>query len=447
MRLAVMQVTTSHSELERLQRELEFQAAHDALTGLPNRAQLLRELEGTLARAQRRGELVAVLFIDLDGFKAVNDTHGHIAGDQLLREVGGRIWRSLRSGDVAARLGGDEFVAVLDGVEDAAAALTVAQRLIDAVSQPVALATGARATVGASVGLAFNNDGETDPAAVLHCADLAVYRAKATGRGHVEVYSQLLAEELSEMLSFEDAIRAAVDNDELVVHYQPVIGVRSKRVEGYEALVRWERPDVGLVRPHDFISAAEQSDLICIVDNWVMRRALEQVQQWNLQRGVRDLWVAVNVSGRHVNTSRLCSDVANAFDGLEVDRHQLVVEITETVDVTAFGVDTLQDLRLMGVGLTLDDLGKGYSSIAQLSRLPVSQVKIDRTFIEDVRTPAERQLLRAMVDAAHAMGMTVVGEGVERNDQVLLLEALGVDLAQGYLLGRPMPPVSMATVS
>jgi len=439
MKLSIDQIASANTQLEQLREELAFQATHDSLTDLPNRARAMRLLHQALSRAQRSGGLVALLFIDLDGFKAVNDTHGHRAGDEVLRSVSERLQAQLRAGDTAARLGGDEFVVLLETVDGEASAVAVAQRLIEAVSAPIRLGTGDDARIGASIGISFNGDGGTDAENLLHEADLAAYRAKAEGRGRVELFSAALSAELARRIALEAAIRGAIEANEFVLHYQPIVNVSTGNVDGYEALLRWERPGVGILLPADFIPVAESSDLIFDVDRWVLTAATRQLAAWNRETGTRRLRLAVNVSGRHVNSPLIRDDVTNALRDHAVDPRQLVLEITETVLVDdRLAVENLQELRRLGVVLALDDFGTGYSTLTQLSRLPVDFLKVDRSYL-DTSTPERWQLLRLTVQVAHAFGLPVVGEGVENQQQLDLLRELGVEYAQGFHLGRPLP--------
>ncbi len=443
MWLAIDQITESNAELRRLQDELAFQAAHDPLTGLPNRAEAARLVHRALARARRTGRIVALLFIDLDGFKAVNDSHGHPAGDEVLRTVARRLTDELRAGDVAARLGGDEFVVLLEDLEAEPSAEAVAARLIDMIRRPIGLSVGLDAEVGASIGISYNRDERVDADLLLHDADVAVYRAKQRGRGRVETFSETLGTELAERAELRAALERALRNDELVLFYQPIIRVTTGQLEGYEALVRWERPGHGLVPPSEFIPFAERSELICDLDHWVLDRATEQLARWNRTSGARDLLLSVNISGRHVTAPQITDEVRTALEEHGVDPSQLILEITETVLVEdRVAIENLHALRRLGVTLSLDDWGTGYNSIAQLSRLPVDMVKIDRSYL-DPTTHHDQTLLRLMVHVAHTFGLTVVGEGVEQDEQLALLAALEVESAQGFLLGRPVPAVEI----
>jgi diguanylate cyclase (GGDEF)-like protein len=437
MNVAIDQIMAANRQRERLQEDLAHQAAHDSLTGLPNRAQAMRLIGAALSRAQRSGAVIGLLFIDLDGFKRVNDTLGHAAGDELLREVAQRMVRTVRNGDTVARLGGDEFVVLLEPLDEQASAITVANRLVTETSRVVRLSDGRTARVGASVGVAISQDGLSNAELLLHEADVAVYRAKASGRGRTEVFDAALRREVDERATVESALVDALRNDELEVHYQPIVHVSSGRIQGYEALVRWQRPEVGLVGPADFIAIAEHSDLICDVDAWVLRHATAQLARWNAERGDHELTLAINISGRHVVRSRIIDDVLTAVHDSGIFPWQLVLEITETALIDdPLALVNLTELRRLGITISLDDFGTGYSSIMRLELLPVDCVKVDQRFL-DPDSESNLKLMQLIVQAAHAFGLPVVAEGVEREDQLQLVRDLDCEAAQGYLLGRP----------
>lgn len=439
MNVTIDQMSAAHNTLEALQDELAIQASRDSLTGLANRAQSMRLLAGALGRSRRHGRTVGVLFVDLDGFKAVNDLHGHRSGDEVLRRVAGRMQDQLRDGDFLGRLGGDEFVIGIEDLPSTEAAVALGTRLVEAVSEPITLGAGLTVDVGASVGVALGRGGETDVESLLNEADQAVYRAKHAGRGCVEIFGApaRAARKLRDEL--DRALADAIDHHELVLHYQPIIDLSTRAVQAYEALVRWDRPGVGLLAPSQFLPAAEASDLICDLDTWVLRAAIDQLHRWNAQRGDRDLQVTVNVSGRHISQPRILRDVASALHGAEVDPGQLVVEVTETALMDGeTAAEHLAELRRTGVVVSLDDYGTGYQSSAQLARLPVDILKIDRCFM-DTDSEAGRSLLELMVRTAHAFGARVVTEGVECEEHIRFAQSIGCEYGQGFHLGPPAP--------
>ena len=438
MNVAISQLVAANRERDLLQTRLAYQAAHDSLTDLPNRAQALEGIEAALGRAQRAGTMCGLLFVDLDGFKSVNDTHGHAAGDDVLRATAHRLQSTVRVGDLVSRLGGDEFVVLLENLEAETEALEVAHRLIHDLSTPTVLGSGHTVRVGASIGMAISQDGSVDAGRFLHEADTAVYRAKAAGRGRVNIFDDSLRRELEEQGDLEHAIRYAIEHDELLLHYQPIVDLATNQVSGHEALVRWDRPGHGLLQPAQFIPAAEATTLICDLDRWVLHHAAAQVAEWN--RAGEPTTIAVNISCRHISLPRVLDDVADALaaSGLAADR--LVLEITETVlDDDLLATRHCQRLRELGVAISIDDWGTGYNSLGRLQQLPVDIIKIDRTFLDTSQQP-NRVLLELMIQAAHAFGLPVVVEGVEQQDQLDLLRFMECESAQGFFLARPLAP-------
>ena len=433
MKVAIDEIVAANRLREQAQADLAHQAAHDPLTGLPNRLAGLRLIDDALDQAQLRGRRAGLLFIDLDEFKKVNDTLGHEAGDQVLCEVAARMRATVRRGDVLARLGGDEFVVLLQPVENEAAAVDVAHRIVAALSRPIVVGEGYRVRTGASIGVAVGGAAGVEAESLLREADTALYRAKASGRGRVEAFDRTLRAELSQRAALERALARAIEADELVLHFQPIVSVATGEVHGYEALVRWARPDGTLVPPLEFVPVAEYSELICDLDAWVMARAAEQLARWNVERGSDDLIVSVNVSGRHIGRSRFIDDVLAALAVSGVGPNQLLLEITETAITDDTGAEqNLNTVRGFGVLVGIDDFGTGHASIARLQQLPVDLLKIDRRYVAG-ELPASSRLLALMVQAGHAFGLRVVAEGVETPAQLKVLKSLDCDLAQGYL--------------
>ncbi|RBY80354.1 GGDEF domain-containing protein [Blastococcus sp. TF02-09] len=439
---SVRQIVHSVRQREELQFALAHQATHDALTELPNRAQAVTLVTAALHRGRRSGEMTGLLFVDLDGFKAVNDGHGHAAGDEVLRQVARRLSSGVRPGDVVCRLGGDEFVVLVEQVDDEHGLLELAHRLVATVSEPIAVGR-TRVRIGASIGVAVSRDGGTDADALFAEADTAAYRAKAHGRGRAEMFDEVLRLQLNQRAELEAAIASGLADGEMQVAYQPVVDVATGRVTGYEALIRWERPGVGFVPPDQFIPVAEGSRLIGDVDRWMLHAATRQLAQWRAESpaapGEPDPTIAVNISGRHLADPRVITDVADALASSGLPPELLVLEVTETVLVDdPLAYEHLTELRALGVSIAIDDFGTGYTSIGQLRHMPVDTLKIDRSFVASTE-PAHRELVALMIRAAHTFGLTVVAEGVEESDQLAWLEAQDCDQAQGYLLHRPMP--------
>ncbi|WP_146251665.1 putative bifunctional diguanylate cyclase/phosphodiesterase, partial [Modestobacter versicolor] len=438
---SVRQIVSSVRQREELQSALAHQAAHDPLTELPNRAQALQLTASALFRGQRSGSMTGLLFVDLDGFKGVNDTHGHACGDAVLREVAGRLRDTVRAGDVVCRLGGDEFVVLVEPVEAEGDLLDLAERLIAAAREPIT-AGGHVVRIGASVGIAVSRDASTVADVLFAEADAATYRAKRQGRGRAEVFDEALRAQLATRAELEDAIAHGLTHGEMELAYQPVVDVSSGRLTGYEALIRWQRPGHGLVPPDSFIPVAEGSRLICELDRWVLLEATRQLAEWRRTRpvdpGAPEPTVAVNISGRHLADRQVVQDVADALAASGLPARLLVLEVTETVLVDdPSAIDNLAALRGMGTTVAIDDFGTGYTSIGQLRHMPVDTLKIDRSFIGSAE-PGHEELVALMIRVAHTFGLTVVAEGVEEPAQLARLLADGCDRAQGYLLHRPL---------
>lgn len=420
----------------RLQRQLEHQAHTDVLTGLPNRA----FLHDAIARLTATTHDVAVLFIDLDGFKVVNDSLGHAAGDRLLQSVARRLSAGVRAEDLVARLGGDEFTVVLAG-ERAAEAQTLAQRLISLINEPF-LVSGQVVFVGASIGIAGTTEGERSPDALMRNADAAMYHAKGKGRNRHDTFTTTLHDHAVERFRMESALRRAVDRDELVLHYQPVQALGDGSPSMVEALVRWRLEDT-LVQPSEFIPLAEEVGLMGPIGLWVLQEACRQRVEWGLRGSCPDdLAVSVNLSPRQFNDENLVTDVASVLEGTGLPPRLLVLEITESVflgDIES-SKRALVALRSMGVRVALDDFGTGYSSLSHLRDLPIDAVKLDRSFVAEMcRQERNALIIEAVITLAHSMGMTTVAEGVETNEQLEALRDLGCDGVQGFLLSGPVP--------
>ncbi len=425
---------------------LERQALHDALTKLPNRVLLQDRLQHALRSAPRRGCTPAILFLDLDGFKTVNDTAGHDAGDHVLTTVAARLRDSLRDEDTLARLGGDEFAVLLEAtsLEEAVA---VARRLIeDATTRPIEVA-GAEFAVAASVGVAVPDldelrAGLITAADLLRNADLAMYSAKTSGKNRVEIFAEQMHEALLARVTLERDLRRALDNDEFVLYYQPVVSMRTGEAVGAEALLRWISPERGLVPPGDFIPLAESSGLIVPMGEWVLREACRQAAAWQPVdgSGLAGLHMAVNLSIHQLMTPGLVDLVRKVLEENALPPHLLVLEITESAfgdnDVT---LTRLGELRSLGVQLAIDDFGTGYSSLTRLQMFPVDTVKIDRSFVSGIDANDTAPLVTATLALARAFGMSTVAEGVENETQERFLREQGCPVAQGFHYSRPVP--------
>jgi diguanylate cyclase (GGDEF)-like protein/PAS domain S-box-containing protein len=419
--------------------KIAHQATHDALTGLPNRTLLEDRVGQALAEGRRANQRVAVLFLDLDGFKFVNDSFGHSFGDMLLRAVAARLGATVRESDTIARLGGDEFVLLLPRLDSARDAVHVAAKVLEALAIPV-FQDGRTLHVSASIGISvFPEDGDTCGALLKH-SDVAMYRAKAEGRNRFQCYSEHMSVEVKERMELESALRQAVDSDELELHYQPKLDRAGTRIVGVEALLRWRHPKFGMVPPARFIPLAEETGLIVPLGEWVLKAACAQASKW--RAAGTPLSVAVNMSAKQFLEPDIASFVRKVLDDNALPAHDLELELTESTLMhnTALISETMRDLKAIGVSLALDDFGTGYSSLSYLRRFPIDVLKIDRSFTADVSTDeGAAAITRTIIAMAKALNMTTVAEGVETKAQLDLLVASGCDLVQGYFTGRPMP--------
>ena len=430
------------TERMRTQERLHFLAHHDALTELPNRVLFTDRLAHALAQARRRAGTLAVLFLDLDRFKVINDTLGHDVGDRLLQEIARRLRGCLREGDTIARLGGDECGILLEDLAGPADVSLVADKILAALHGPVRLDEH-ELHVTASLGIAlYPGDGE-DARTLLKHADVAMYRAKAAGGNCYQFYTADMTARASERLRLENALRHALDRDQLVLHYQPQVDLVSGRVIGVEALLRWRHPDFGLVPPLEFIPLLEEIGLIHDVGEWVIREACRQAMAWQSE-GIHGIGMAVNLSAHQLLHRDVLKRVEQALadSGYRHGLECLELEITESllmenVDQT---IDKLYQLNRMGIRLSVDDFGTGYSSLAYLKRFPIQVIKIDRSFVRDIASdPDDAAIVDSIIAMAHALKMEVIAEGVETPEQLAYLKARGCDAMQGYLFSRPLP--------
>ena len=435
--IAIVRDVTARKQAEA---ELAHLVTHDSLTGLVNRTLLLDRLDQALRRAARAGGVVALLYLDVDHFKHVNDRLGHEAGDRLLMSVAERLTAASRAGHTVARLGGDEFAVVVDGVADIDAVFSFAERLADDLRKPVKFGRH-EARVTASIGLNVVTDGSGHAATMLRHADTAMYHAKDHGRDRIEAFDGTIQAALEQRLDIEAALRDAVEGDQLQVHYQPVVDLASGTVTGFEALVRWDRPGHGPVSPAEFIPIAEDVGLIGALGECVLRRACAQAVDWQ-QRYPTALQMAMNASARQLTDPGFATLVDEVIAETGIDPTTLTIEVTETavIDQGDIAIANLETLRRRGVSIALDDFGTGYSSLTYLRNLPISHIKIDRSFTAGATSdPNDAAIIESTIALAHRLGLAVIAEGVETADQLELLTRYRCDQAQGYFLGYPQP--------
>ena len=431
---------------KRVEGELQRLAMHDPLTGLPNRYLLQDRLETALARARRSQRLVSVLFVDVDHFKVVNDSLGHSTGDSLLVQLAGRLVRGSRSGDTVARFGGDEFVMVCEDVADADEAERIGERVLRLFDEPFFIA-GQHLYVTVSTGIAVAAPDAT-PITALRDADAAMYQAKDRGRARAEMFDETLRHRAAKRLDVEMMLRHALERGEFRLSYQPIVSIPGDTTVGVEALLRWEHPERGTLTPNEFIPTAEETGLIVPIGAWVLGEALAQVATWRRQLvGATSLYVAVNLSPRQLMSGDLLARCRDATTGQQVPADALCLEITEgavmrDVDVS---IPILRKIADSGIRIAVDDFGAGYSSLSYLKRLPVTTLKIDRSFVDGLPYDADdSSIVRAIVSLGHALGLELCAEGVETLAQRAELVALGCHLGQGYLWAPAMPADSFA---
>jgi diguanylate cyclase (GGDEF)-like protein len=423
-------------------------AHYDALTGLPNRTLFHERLEAALAEARWAGRLVAVLQLDLDHFKSVNDTLGHAAGDHLLQIVGNRLRGAVRATDTVARLGGDEFVIVLGGLGSGDEAARVAEQLIRLLGEPVTY-QGDTLHTGTSVGITLFPDDDDAPEQLIKNADIALYQAKERGRGTHVFFAREMKARIARRKQLETELRKALERDEIEVVYQPQVRLADGRIATVEALVRWRHPGRGLLLPDEFIGPADDSGLIVPLDRLVLGRALQQMREWT-EQGIAPERIAVNLSAGQFRRGGVVSAVEEALAGHGLAPGRLELEVTESVILSRCRdavMAALERLHGIGVALSLDDFGTGYASLTHVNRFPFQRLKVDRSFIRDLdHDPADALIVRMVIDLCHSLGYEAVAEGVENQAQLDFLQRHGCQLAQGHLLSRPQPADAMTAL-
>ncbi|MBI4913264.1 MAG: EAL domain-containing protein [Acidobacteria bacterium] len=428
------------------QAELTLQTFQDRLTSLPNRTLFLERVQQSLLRLERRRQFVAILRLDLDRFKLVNDSLGHEAGDRLLVQMAGRIRSCVRPEDTVARLGGDDFAVLFEDLADASHAMVVADRIQAACGERLEL-DGQEVFTGCSMGLALTNRAGIRAQELLHDAELAMYRAKTKGQGAVEIFDPSMNQAAKDRLRLEGELRHALEQGEFKLHYQPLVSFRTGRIEGWEALVRWQHPDRGMVSPLEFIPMAEETGLIVPIGNWVLEEACRQASEWQ-RRFPTDppRMINVNLSMRQFQQKELVEMVTTALSNQRLRPRHLKLEITESVMMKDpdTSIEAMRIFKGLNIALVIDDFGTGYSSLSYLKRFPVDALKVDKSFVDRLgRGPEDTAIVSAIVSMAKALGMRVTGEGIETRAQFERLLALGCDQGQGYLFSKPLGSEAM----
>jgi diguanylate cyclase (GGDEF)-like protein/PAS domain S-box-containing protein len=424
------------------EQQLHHDAFHDALTGLPNRALFMDHLKLAIARSRRNATTkFAVLYLDLDRFKVINDSLGHTIGDQLLVGIADRLKKNLRPGDTVARLGGDEFTVLIEDIADETESIQVAERIQKELSVPFTL-SGREVFTTVSMGIAPSATGYERAEDILRDADTAMYRAKSAGKARYEIFDKAMHARAINLLQMETDMRRALEREEFVLHYQPIVALENFSLRGFEALVRWQHPERGFISPMDFIPVAEETGMIVPLGEWVMREACRQMNQWQKCFPLEHpLFITVNLSSKQFSQNALISTFAMILQETGVKPQSVKLEITESVVMENIetATDMLRQLRGLGVKLAIDDFGTGYSSLSYLHRFPIDTLKIDRSFVTRMSENNENvEIVRTIVVLAQNLGMDVVAEGVETNEQLVLLQKLGCENGQGYFFSKPV---------
>ncbi len=440
----VVGVAMDITDRKQAEQRIAHMAHHDALTGLPNRVLLRDRIGQAIAHAHRNGSQLAVLFIDLDRFKTINDSLGHQLGDRLLQSVASRVLVCVREGDTVARVGGDEFVIVIPGLKSSADAAAVATKILEVLGTAFHL-NGVDLHVAASIGISLYPADGADAETLMRNADTAMYHAKDSGRGNYQFFTQHMNVAAQQRLTLENALRRALENREFELNFQPLYDLRDRTISGFEALIRWNPPGRETVPPVQFIPTAEESGLIVPIGEWVLREALRQAKTW--QVAGRPLMIAVNVSAKQLARANFVERLRRQIHETGIDPAMLELEVTESVIIEGAGDarKALDQIAALGVGIAIDDFGTGYSGLAYLKRLPIDTVKIDQSFVRDLTVdPDDAAIVTAIVAMAKSLGVDTVAEGVETEQQLAQLTALGCHRAQGYFLGRPMNAAAVA---
>jgi diguanylate cyclase (GGDEF)-like protein/PAS domain S-box-containing protein len=434
-------VFTDISKIKETEAELEFLAHHDPLTKLPNRRLLLSRIRHAMDIVRREGGLLALLMLDLDRFKDVNDSFGHATGDELLQQVADRLNKRLRTVDTVTRLGGDEFTVLLQGIANREDAARVANEIVTMLGEPWFLSNGFEVRIGSSVGITIFPDHCGNAEEMLQQADTALYQAKEEGRGRFKYFSEELTAAARERIALEAALRRAITENELLVYFQPQVDIRSGRLVGAESLLRWRHPEHGMMLPSKYIAIAEETGLIGAIGDWVLKETCHQGRKW-LDAGLPSITLAVNLSPQQFHHKDIAANVTEALNASGFPAGQLELELTESILIKREqdAVEKMKTLRKMGIRLAIDDFGTGYSSLSYLKRFPVDVLKIDKSFVDDI--PEQRddmEIANTVIAIGHTLGFKVLAEGVESEEQLAFLRAQGCDMYQGFLKSQPIP--------
>ena len=436
-------------ERKRAEEQIFRMAFYDSLTELPNRVLFQDRLKQAISYAERNNRLLAVLFLDIDNFKRINDTFGHHIGDELLKGCAERLTGILRKSDAVsrqimpdlfARLGGDEFTVLLTEIRDTKDAARVARRILNVLSRPFVI-NNRELFVSTSIGIVMYPSDGKDVDSLLKNADAAMYHAKGNGKNNYQYYMESMNASALEMLTLENDLRRAIEREEFILYYQPRMHIRTGKISGLEALIRWVHPEKGLIQPATFISLAEETNLITYIDEWVLKNAFRQGAVWQ-KSGYPSLYLSVNISGTQFKHDTLLDIVTESLSESGLNPHNLELEITESVLMqnAKSTLSVLYELKRMGLNLSMDDFGTGYCSFSYLKSFPLDIIKIDRSFITDInKTKADAAIVKAIIAMSHTLKLKVVAEGVETDEQLSLLREMGCDEMQGYLLSRPLP--------
>ncbi len=439
---AVLATAFDITERKAMEDQLRHQAFHDQLTGLPNRALFISHLEQAIARSKRHTTLFAVLFIDLDRFKVINDSLGHTVGDKLLIEIAHRLRSNLQAADTVTRIGGDEFTVLLQDLNSMDNAIHIADRVQNVISAPILIGDHEIITK-ASIGIALNNTDYEQAEHILRDADIAMYRAKNNGKACYEIFDAEMHARALRLLKMESDLRHAIEREEFELYYQPIVAMQTGWISGFEALIRWNHPEQGLVSPIEFIPLAEETGMINEIGAWVLSRACRQIHDWQKELNGEEVPpININVSGKQLAHGSLASHVINILDDMCIDGSRIKLELTETavMENPTLASAMITQLKQHHVRIAIDDFGTGYSSLSYLHKFPIDTLKVDRSFVNNIGEDGENsEIVNTIVMLAHSLGLDVVAEGIETEHQQQHLQAIGCDYAQGYLFARPMP--------